>query len=120
MEPRSPRRYAINSARPSADPPQQRLVFFLGGEALRERQGLTVVSTVPTAAQKSSDFGNILLYDPFSISPAFTRLPFPNNRIPASMIPAPSRNLVALYPDPNLPGAADNYRFTPGLYQQRH
>ena len=93
--------------------------FFLNAEALRERQGLTVVSTVPTAAQKSGDFGDTLskarIYDPFSISPDFIRLPFANNRIPASMIPTASRNLVALYPDPNLPGPANNYRFTPGL-----
>jgi len=89
--------------------------FFLDGEALRERQGLTVISTVPTAAQKTGEFGVTQIYDPFSISPAFTRLPFPNNRIPASMIPAAARNLFALYPDPNLPGVADNYRFTPAL-----
>jgi hypothetical protein len=89
--------------------------FFLDGEALRERQGLTVISTVPTAAQKTGDFSRIKIYDPFSISPVFTRLPFSSNRIPASMIPAPARNLIALYPDPNLPGAADNYRFTPAL-----
>jgi len=89
--------------------------FFLDGEALRERQGLTVISTVPTAAQKTGDFGSTRIYDPFSISPDFIRLPFANNRIPASMIPAASRNLIALYPDPNLPGAADNYRFTPAL-----
>ncbi len=89
--------------------------FFIDAEALRERQGLTVISTVPTAAQKSGDFGNTRIYDPFSISPDYIRLPFANNRIPASMIPAAARNLVALYPDPNLPGVADNYRFTPAL-----
>ena len=83
--------------------------FFVDAEALRERQGLTVISTVPTAAQKTGDFGGTLsrtqIYDPFSISPDFIRLPFANNRIPASMIPAAARNLAALYPDPNLPGA---------------
>jgi len=89
--------------------------FFLDAEALRERQGLTVISTVPTAAQKAGNFGSTQIYDPFSISPDFIRLPFANNRIPASMIPAAARNLVALYPDPNLPGVADNYRFTPAL-----
>jgi len=93
--------------------------FFVDGEALRERQGLTVISTVPTVAQKSGDFGNLLskarIYDPFSISPEYVRLPFPNNRIPATMIPATARDLVELYPNPNLPGAADNYRFTPAL-----
>ena len=89
--------------------------FFLDAEALRERQGLTVISTVPTASQKTGDFGGTRIYDPFSISPDYIRLPFANNRIPASMIPAAARNLVALYPDPNLPGIADNYRFTPAL-----
>jgi len=89
--------------------------FFLDAEALRARQGLTVISTVPTAAQKNRDFGSTQIFDPFSISPDFIRLPFANNRIPASMIPIPSRNLIALYPDPNLPGVADNYRFTPSL-----
>jgi len=93
--------------------------FFLDGEGLRERQGLTVISTVPSAAQKTGDFGNTNIYDPLSIFPLgnnlFERLPFPQNRIPASMIPAAARNLVALYPDPNLPGVADNYRFTPAL-----
>ncbi|MGH9646196.1 MAG: hypothetical protein ACRD4E_05200, partial [Bryobacteraceae bacterium] len=89
--------------------------FFLDAEALRERQGLTVISTVPTAAQKNGDFGGTQIYDPFSISPDFIRLPFANNRIPATMIPAAARNLVALYPDPNLPATADNYRFTPAL-----
>ena len=90
--------------------------FFVDAEALRERQGLTVISTVPTAAQKTGDFGSTTIYDPFSISPDFIRLPFANNRIPATMIPAAARNLVALYPDPNLPGTADNYRFTPGAH----
>jgi len=89
--------------------------FFLDAEALRARQGLTLISTVPTAAQKNRDFGSTQIFDPFSISPDFIRLPFANNRIPASMIPIPSRNLIALYPDPNLPGVADNYRFTPSL-----
>ena len=89
--------------------------FFLDAEALRDHQGLTVISTVPTAAQKSGDFGHVNIYDPFSISPDFIRLPFANNRIPSSMIPAAARNLIALYPDPNLPGVADNSRFTPSL-----
>ncbi|HEV8415723.1 MAG TPA: carboxypeptidase regulatory-like domain-containing protein [Bryobacteraceae bacterium] len=89
--------------------------FFIDAEGLRERQGLTVISTVPTPAQKSGDFGSTAIYNPFSISPDYVRLPFANNRIPASMIPAAARNLVALYPDPNLPGVADNFRFTRAL-----
>jgi hypothetical protein len=95
--------------------------FFGDSESLRERQGLTVISTVPTAAQKAGDFGAEAIYDPRSFRQlsdgSFTRSLFPDNRIPQSAIPQAAQNLIALYPDPNLPGAADNYRFTPELVQ---
>ncbi len=91
--------------------------FFGDSESLRERQGLTVISTVPTAAEKAGDFGAEAIYDPQSFRQlsdgSFTRSLFPGNRIPQSEIPQAARNLIALYPDPNLPGAANNYRFTP-------
>ena len=90
--------------------------FFGAAEAQRARQGLTLVSTVPTAAEKTGDFGSIAVFDPLTIAAGaggFTRQPFPGNRIPAARIPQASQNLIGLYPDPNLPGSADNYRFTP-------
>ncbi len=93
--------------------------LFLGSELSRERRGLTVISTVPTAVQKSGDFGGIAIYDPVTISQQppgdFARQIFPGNRIPSSRIPVQARNLIALYPDPNLAGSANNYRFTPVL-----
>ena len=95
--------------------------FFVDSESLRERQGLTVISTVPTAADKAGDFGAETIYDPQSFRQlsdgSFTRSLFSGNRIPQSEIPQAARNLIALYPDPNLSGAADNYRFTPDLIQ---
>ena len=95
--------------------------FFLSAELLRQRRGLTVVSTVPTAAQKSGDFGPVAIYDPLTINQVqpmeYARQPFPGNRIPLARMPVQARDLVALYPDPNLPGLANNYRFTPPLIQ---
>jgi hypothetical protein len=90
--------------------------WFADAEAQRVNQGLTVISTVPSVAEKSGDFGNIAIFNPLTLAPSgngFTRQPFLGNRIPASLIPQASQNLIDLYPDPNLPGSADNYRFTP-------
>ena len=91
--------------------------YFVNAEALRGHQGLTVISTVPTVAQKAGNFGSTPIYDPLSITEvgenAYARQLFPGNQVPASRIFQPARNLIGLYPDPNLPGAADNYRFTP-------
>jgi hypothetical protein len=53
------------------------------------------------------------IYDPLSIHSVgqdlFARTPFPGNRILVADIPQASRNLMALYPDPTSPGAANNY-----------
>lgn len=98
--------------------------WFADAESQRVNQGLTIISTVPSVAEKSGDFGSIAIFNPITATisnpfpPAaatngFTRQPFPGNRIPASLIPQASQNLIGLYPDPNLPGVADNYRFTP-------
>ena len=90
--------------------------YFADAEGQRLNQGLTVISTVPTVAEKSGDFGNIAIFNPLTLAQTangFTRQPFLGNRIPGSLIPQASQNLIDLYPDPNLPGSADNYRFTP-------
>ena len=93
--------------------------FFASADSLRERDGLTVISTVPSAAQKSGSFGNIPVYDPLSLvdnaDGTFSKVQFPGNQIPVWRIPAVAQNLAALYPDPNLPGAAANFRLTPSL-----
>jgi hypothetical protein len=91
--------------------------FFFAPELRRERDGLTVTTTVPTQAEKTGDFGasSMTIYDPLSIHSVgenlFQRNPFPDNRIPGMDILQPSRNLIALYPDPTSPGVADNYSF---------
>jgi len=97
---------------------RNRSFFFLGADSLRERDGLTVISTVPTALEKTGDFGVTPIYEPLSLVESgsiVTRTQFPGNRVPASLIPLQARNLMGLYPNPNLPGVADNYRFAPDL-----
>lgn len=75
-------------------------------------------STVPREAWRNGDFSDLLrlganyqLYDPATIRPTgtgtFTRDPFPGNIIPANRISPVARNILALYPLPNLPGAAN-------------
>ena len=93
--------------------------FFANLELARERRGLTVISTVPSAAQKTGNFGSVPIYDPLTISEVrpvvFERLPFAGNQVPLARISTQARKLLALYPDPILPGAFNNYRFTPDL-----
>ena len=91
--------------------------FFADLEGLHSRQGLTVISTVPTGAQKAGSFGFAPIYNPFTIAPTpsgiFERQLFPNDRIPQSLFSPAGEKLLALYPDPNLPGIANNYRYSP-------
>jgi len=93
----------------------RRWYFFFAPEARREREGATVTSTVPTAAEKGGDFSAspFIIYDPLSIHAVgenlYQRNPFAGNRIPSAEIPQTSRNLMALYPDPTSPGFVNNY-----------
>jgi hypothetical protein len=91
--------------------------FFLSAESIQDTDGLTVLSTVPTAAQRAGIFGSMPIYDPLSAQAAssggLNRLPFPQGQIPTSLIPAQAYNLLQLYPLPNLPGLTNNFLFTP-------
>ncbi len=89
--------------------------LFGDGELLRAREGQTVISTVPTVAQRSGRFSTAI-YDPLSITEIaeniFTKTPYPNNSIPVEIAPWRGAPLAGLYPLPNVPGAAvNNYAF---------
>src|SRR6266481_5418664 len=72
--------------------------------------------TVPTALQKSGDFSQtftksgalIRIYDPLTTMPdasqksGYSRLPFPNNVIPANRIDPITRKMLGYLPDPTL------------------
>ena len=101
----------------------KRLFFFGTYEGLRQGSPGTNTSSLPTAQQRSGDFSNTrngdgslaVIYNPFSARPnpngsGVVRDPFPDNRIPASLINPIAQNVLALYPQPNAPG--DPFTFT--------
>ena len=83
--------------------------FFASYEGLQENEGLTQLGTVPTLAVRA---GNLSSLGTTVIDP-FTGQPFPNNTIPASRISPYAADVLALFPQPNLPGASGNYLGNP-------
>jgi hypothetical protein len=83
--------------------------FFVSYEGLQEDQGQTQLGTVPTLAVRAGNLSSLgsTVFDPFSGKP------FPNNVIPASLISPYAADVLALFPQPNLPGASGNYLGNP-------
>jgi hypothetical protein len=83
--------------------------FFLSYEGLQEVEGLTQLGTVPTMAVREGNLSSLgtTVIDPFNGQP------FPNNKIPASLISPYAADVLALFPQPNLPGASGNYLGNP-------
>ncbi len=73
---------------------KDRTFFFANFDGLRERDGLTQVTIVPTAAQRAGDLSNIgkPILDPF------TQQPFPGGLIPASRISPVALQVLKLFP----------------------
>jgi len=110
---------------------RDRLFFFGDFECFRQAQESLYNLTVPTPALKRGDFREVLgaqvgadalgrtvfrnqIFDPQTGRPGpdgrIVRDPFPNNMIPSARFDPPATKLMALYPDPNLPGLAQNLR----------
>jgi hypothetical protein len=89
--------------------------FFIDYQGQRQGIDRTVVSTVPTIAQRNGVFTEAI-YDPATTHPngrgSFARAPFPNNTIPAGRMDPVAVLLLARYPLPTSPGGANNYRRT--------
>lgn len=101
------------------------LFFFGAYEGLRqpdtENSGLV---TVPTAAERTGDFSQTLnssgtldvIYNPFSTTQVidsqgnsyYTRAPFPDNKIPASLLNPIGVKIANLFPLPNRPSQGPN------------
>jgi len=94
---------------------REKTFFFFSYEGTRRSQSLTNLVSVPTAAMKLGDFSGIpqRIYDPLTSQTApngtIQRTQFPNNRIPSSRFASVGANILNLYPNPNLPGIANNY-----------
>jgi len=95
---------------------KDKIFGFLSWEGTRERQGTTVVMTVPTADQRAGNFSayNTALYDPATGHADGTgRLRLSsngvNNVIPSNRLDPIALKIQALIPMPNGPGTVNNY-----------
>jgi hypothetical protein len=88
--------------------------FFTDYQGSRLRDGQTLISTVPTPAERNGDFSasGRSIYDPATTDPSNgnARQPFFGNKIPSARFDPVAKAFMDLYPDPNVPGATfSNY-----------
>jgi hypothetical protein len=92
---------------------KDKLFFFGDYEGKRVRQAQTFLSSVPIAPFRRGDFSALLPRTIVNDPRATPRTPLPNNIMPPSAIDRTSANMVALYPEPNLPGQINNFLYNP-------
>ena len=81
-------------------------------EVTRQRQSINSTALVPSLAERAGDFSSVQSPGLAIVDP-FTKVPFPNNIIPASRINPIGKALSNLYPVPNSADPARNYIGTP-------
>jgi hypothetical protein len=96
---------------------KNKLFLFGSYQGTRIAQGVTYLSTVPTAAEHNGLFAQPI-YDPGSTraNPAgsgFIRDLFPGNQVPSNKFDSTGKKTLDVYPMPNLPGTANNYILNP-------
>ena len=91
---------------------KDRMFFFADYEGTRITEGITQVTNVPTAAERSGDFSQSLLPAPRDV---VTGQPFPDNRIPAFYLNPIGQAIANLYPLPNRDVPLANYVSSPNL-----
>ena len=89
---------------------KNRTFFFADFESRRTREGITRVTNVPTALERSGDFSQSGL--PFLLDP-FTFQPFPNSRIPRERLHPIGAAVASLYPLPNRNVPGQNFVSSP-------
>ncbi len=89
-------------------------IFFFGDyQGLRIHESSTAILSEPTDALRSGDFSAYpsVIYDPNTYDPnTRARQPFPGNVIDPSRIDPVAKALLAVLPQPNLPGQTNNLR----------
>jgi hypothetical protein len=104
---------------------KKHIYVFGDYEGLRDSNPSSLLTTMPTAAQRAGDFSQTFnangtlstIYNPFTTvqnpDGTYSRTPFANNVIPASMFDSIGQKVVGLLPLPNQPGtgpaAINNY-----------
>ncbi|MCZ2146445.1 MAG: TonB-dependent receptor [Bryobacterales bacterium] len=87
---------------------RDRVFFFVSYDGTRQNRPSTVATTVPLPGMAQGNFGAGAIYDPLNVVNG-VRQQFPSNTIPASRLDPVGAKLAALYPAPNVPGAANNF-----------
>ena len=94
---------------------RNRTFFFVDYQGQRQDIERTVLSNVPTMAQRQGVFTQNI-YDPATTASngagGFTRTQFPGNTIPLDRMDPVARSLLLRYPEPTSAGTANNYRRT--------
>jgi hypothetical protein len=97
-----------------------KLFFFYAFEGYIGALPATTIASVPTVAERAGDFSALLalgksyqLYNPYAVTATtsgstttYTRAPFANNVIPASMLNALGQKYFSFFPQPNYAGAS--------------
>jgi hypothetical protein len=102
---------------------KDRTFFFADYQGVRVRQPKSIISTLPTLAQRqwinTGDFSGLgtQIYDPTTVSGGL-RAPFPGNLIPASRLDPAVRKITNLIPLPTSTAATRNFIFSPTLAQR--
>jgi hypothetical protein len=92
---------------------KDKLFFFGDYEGKRVRQAQTFLSSVPIDPFRTGDFSALLPRTVVNDPRNTPRTPLPNNMMPAPAIDPTSARMVALYPQPNLPGQISNFLYNP-------
>lgn len=82
---------------------KEKTFFFFNYEGLRQASPFASISSVPDSAFRSGDFSG----SPIPVYQPGTKIPFPGNRIPASMIDPAAAKILGVLPAANSPGTPD-------------
>jgi hypothetical protein len=91
--------------------------FFVNYEGYFERAASTLVTSVPTLAERTGNFQGVAhIYDPLTTTPSgstYTRTEFTNDTIPTNRFDSIAYQLVNAYPAPQNAALANNYTTYP-------
>ena len=107
---------------------KNKLFYFMSFDGTNQKIAANGFFTVPTDDQKNGNFSQYLsgpnatvIYNPFTGNADGTgRQPFANNIIPGNLIVQQAKNLQSYFPEPNLPGIANNYYASGGPILNRY
>jgi hypothetical protein len=102
---------------------RDKLFYFASYEGTFDRRNAERRVSLPTAAMKAGDFSasDRPVYDPLTGDDrGANRTAFVNNQVPLSRQDPIARKIIALIPEPNLPGLSNNYYASAPFLFDRH